>query len=423
MGRLAQTARIVGTGFTKLTKRSGLAASELMENALLGALDNSALKLKDIDGLVAVPSLSDPHFLEAHHFATRIGLLPQDDVVVRTIDTGGAGPITSLLEAQRMISHEGCQVVAIVAGDAVGSMDSSSFLARADAGCRPEHVLDGPQFLASPVIPHGYSRCTEYHREAYGTTREQLAMVSVLMSRQASRHPSALTSRPHTLEQVLSAPPIAPSIGLLECARRADGGAAVIVASSRFLEWKGIAKRGNGGRGDIVILGGGEASGPLYPPTAIDESMFSCEQATRNAYTACQLEPADIDWWGLYDCFPICFIRALEAVGLADKGKGGEWVERMYHLTGGAEGQDGRVGKGNPAYSPEIFPVNTHGGLMAFGAPWEVPAMYNVCEAVAQLTGVAGDRQVPGARRAFVYGNGGIFSASAVALLAKAVDE
>ena len=47
--------------------------------------------------------------------------------------------------------------------------------------------------------------------------------------------------------------------------------------------------------------------------------MFSCEQAVRNAFTACQLEPDDIDFFGLYDCFPICFVRAVEAVGLAPK--------------------------------------------------------------------------------------------------------
>ena len=75
------------------------------------------------------------------------------------------------------------------------------------------------------------------------------------------------------------------------------------------------------------------------------------------------------------------------------------------------------------ALSPAKFPVNTHGGLLAFGAPWEVPAMYNVHEAVRQLRWTARGRQVERARRALVYGNGGVFSASAVALLARAVNE
>ncbi len=119
----------------------------------------------------------------------------------------------------------------------------------------------------------------------------------------------------------------------------------------------------------------------------------------------------------IYDCFPICFIRAVEAVGLAPRGGGGEWVEKRYWETGGDK-------PGPLTYSPTSFPVNTHGGLLAFGAPWEVPAMYSVFEAVAQLTHSAGnERQVMNARRALVYGNGGIFSASAVAILGRAVDE
>ncbi len=414
MPRLAHTARIVGTGMTRLAKRSGQTPSELMQAALQDGLARASLRLRDLDGLIAVPSLSHPHFLEAHHFATKVGLLPKDDVVVRTLDTGGAGPITALLEAKRMVESESCQAVAIVAGDAVGGMDSPTFLERADAGCRPSHVDESsPQFLPSPVIPHGYARCTNYHMERFGTTREQLAMVSVLMSRAAAGHPDALTRVPRTLAEVLDAPPIAPSVGLLECARRADGGAAVIVASSRFLERRGIARQGNGGSGDVVILGGGEASGPLYPPPVIDEEMFSCEQAVRNAFTACQLEPDDIDFFGLYDCFPICFVRAVEAVGLAPKGGGGDWVEARYRES---EANGGRC-------DPAMFPVNTHGGLLAFGAPWEVPAMYNILESVQQLRWTAGERQVARARRALVYGNGGIFSASAVALLGRAVDE
>lgn len=107
--------------------------------------------------------------------------------------------------------------------------------------------------------------------------------------------------------------------------------------------------------GGIVVLGGGEASGPLFPPPVIDESVFSCEQAARSAFSEAQLRSADIDWFGLYDCYPICFIRAVEACGLAPKGQGGKWVEDLYNRTM------------SPRYRSDDFPVNTHGGLLAFG--------------------------------------------------------
>lgn len=121
---------------------------------------------------------------------------------------------------------------------------------------------------------------------------------------QACHHPLALTRKPHTLSQVLSAPAIAPVTTLLECARRADGGAAIIVASASFIQRNKLSGPG------VVVVGMGESSGPLRPPTIICEDMFSCEEAARLAMQQAQLAPSDIDWWGLYDCFPICFIRA-----------------------------------------------------------------------------------------------------------------
>ena len=138
--------------------------------------------------------------------------------------------------------------------------------------------------------------------------------------------------------------------------------------------------------------------------------MFSCEEAVQRAYESSQLGVSDIDFFGLYDCFPICFVRAVEAVGLAPKGGGGAWVEKMYDLSEASNGAP---------LPPDVFPVNTHGGLLSFGAPWETPAMYNIIEAVDQLNGKAEGRQVHGAKRALVYGNGGIFSASAVCILGK----
>eukprot|EP00438_Fugacium_kawagutii_P012519 Skav208179 [mRNA] locus=scaffold2530:121910:124306:+ [translate_table: standard] len=134
--------------------------------------------------------------------------------------------------------------------------------------------------------------------------REQLAMVSVLMSRQAQRHPAALTRQAHSLEEVQWG--------------REDGDASPKLGP--------VAAQGG-----VVILGGGEASGPLYPPAPIDESMFSCEAAARSAFSEAQLVPEDIQWFGLYDCYPVCFVRALEACGVT--AKGGAWVEEMFHRT------------------------------------------------------------------------------------------
>ncbi|KAI8902707.1 hypothetical protein BC833DRAFT_613828 [Globomyces pollinis-pini] len=376
-----------------------LKPAALMQTALLNSLNSVGLSVKDINGLIAVPSLADTHFMEAHYIATNIGLLPGKSIIVRTVDTGGAGPVTGLLEAKRMVQMEGADLVAVVK-----NLPSDEFLRRADQTC-----LHPDSNLSSPVIPSGYDRMAQYQMKNFGTTREQLAMCSALMSIMASRHPFALTKTPRTVDDVLNAPHVAPVTSVLECARRADGGAAILVASSRFLERKGLPKDTG-----VVIIGGGEASGPLFPPKDVDsisENIFSCEEAAAVAYEEAQLSVRDIDFFGLYDCFPICLIRAIEAVGLAPKGRGGAYVELAYHKI--LE----QMKNGGTVRPQDYFPINTHGGLLAFGAPWEVPAMYNIIEAFAQLKGEAGQRQVRGAGRALVYGNGGIFSHSSVAIL------
>jgi len=399
-----KVARIVGVGMTPLGKLNKKPSS-LMRNALELALGDAGMTLRQLDGLVAIPSLADPHFMEAHFLGTQMGLLPnkERDVIVRTIDTGGAGPVTGLLEAMRMIKMDWCETVAVVAGDAVSSLSKEEFLRRADQTCQ-----DPEGELLSPVIPHGYDRIAQWQMNTYGLKREQLAMCSVLMSMQAARHPYAFTKKPWTLDEVLGSPRVGKVTNLLECARRADGGAAIVLASSRWLERNGFGKRKG-----VAVLGGGEGSGPLYPPPVIDEDMFTADIAADLAFNESQIGPKDIDFFGLYDCFPICLIRAIEAVGLAKKGQGGEWIEQKYRQL-----EQEQAERGNDQRDPNNFPVNTHGGLLAFGAPWEAPAMYNVIEAVEQLRGRAGQRQVRDARRALVYANGGIFSASAIAILA-----
>lgn len=295
---------------TSLGKSGLWSASKLVQQGLERALASAGVRLRQLDGIVAVPSLSEPRFMEAHYLATRMGILPHKGLVARTIDTGGAGPISGLLEADWMVRTQGHDLVAVVAGDAVSSLPTDEFLSRADAGC-----ADSEGSLPSPVIPNGYNRVAQWAIDSGAVTREQLAMAAVLMSMQAVKHPLALTRKAHTLKEVLESKPVASVTTLLECARRADGDAAVIVASSSFVKEHGL-------KPGPIIVGGGEASGPLYPPRVIDEELFSCEEATNRAYAAASCGVEDIDFFGLYDCFPICFIRALEAVGKAERGQG-----------------------------------------------------------------------------------------------------
>jgi acetyl-CoA acetyltransferase len=395
--------RIVGVGTTALG-RLNRASDDLCREALRSALADARLTLQQLDGLVSVPSMAQPHFMQAHSLATTVGVFPQKkNFVVKTVDAGGAGPLTALTSAVAMIRSEWCETVAVVGGDAVLSLDHLEFLRRAD------NSVSGSD-LPSPCIPHGYDRYAQWHMKQYGVTREQLAMVPVIESHLAVRHPAAICRAPITLDDVLRSRSIAPVTNLLECARRADGAACLLLASDKWYR-RTLGANAKPRPECPVVEATGEASGRLYPPATLDEiteDLFSsATKAATVTYKSAQLGSGDIDWFSVYDCFPICLLRGLESVRLCRPGEGGAYIQEVYTRLL----KTGKV-------DTKLFPVNTHGGLLAFGAPWEAPALFGVAEAVAQLTGKAGERQLsPRPKRALAYANGGIFSASSVAVL------
>ncbi|KPI83761.1 putative sterol carrier protein [Leptomonas seymouri] len=399
-----QRIQLVGIGRTAIgaLKRD---SADLAREALQLAFADARIAAKDVDALIATPSLSSGHFMHAHYLATTFQLTSANPkMLLKTVDTGGASPISAIGAAMDLFRRmPQLQTTVIVASDAVHSLPSAEFAKRSNES------IPSP-YLVEPHIPHGYDFYAQWQMKRYGLKREQLAMVPVLMSSMSTRHPDAMCKRRYTLEEVLHARPIAPVTNLPECARRADGAVALVLAREDY--YKIHASVPPSAACKPYVLSVGEASGPLYPPANMEDvtpELFSYHRAVNLAYEAAGgLTAADIDFFGLYDCFPICFIRALEGCGLCKKGEGGQLVEQVYR----------RAVQNGGDVDPNTFPVNTHGGLMCFGAPWEVPAMYNVTEAAAQLSGQAGARQIsPTPKRALVYGNGGVFSASAVAIL------
>ena len=146
--------------------------------------------------------------------------------------------------------------MAVVAGDSIASLSTEEFLLRADVGCRNPRDPG-----SSPIIPHGYNRYAEWHLRTYKETRRaHLAMVPCLMSAQGARHPDSVTyEHPHlSVQDVLASPRIASITNLFECARRTDGGGAILLASERWMEKRNY----NGTR--VVVLGGGEVPSKEY---------------------------------------------------------------------------------------------------------------------------------------------------------------
>ena len=376
--------------------------SSLVRRVFDGSLASCGVLKREVEGFVGIPALCELRFLEGHYQATKLGLFEEGSPVTRTVDSCGASPVTGLLEAVRMVQYEDLEVVAVAAGDVVGSLSSEDFLKKA------ETVSGDRNELKSPAIVLGYDRVARYHEKKF--ERDHYRMAAALESYHASKHPESLFAqlkkRPYTLEDLRQAPAVTEMISVKECAWRADGAGCVLLASEKFVNRRNI-------KALAWVRGGAEASGPLYPkePEFIKPiHLEGTRRAADAAYARSGLSPQNINFFGLYDCFPVCLLRAIEAAGIADDA--GKYVEEQFQRL-----QNASPSKESLHADPTFFPINTHGGLLCYGAPFAVPAFYNIVEATRQLTNTARGRQIPHCEHALVYGNGGVFSSSAVAIL------
>ena len=169
-----------------------------------------------------------------------------------------------------------------------------------------------------------------------------------------------------------------------------DGAAAFVVSSSK------------GKKRPVKLLGQGYGFTHAYIGEHDDIATTGAVQSGRDAFEMAGVKPADIDAAQLYDCFTITVIAELEDLGFCPKGEGGRFVE------------GGRIRLGGE------LPVTTHGGLLSAVHPGLAGGMFHVVEAVRQLRGEAGARQVPDAELVLAHGNGGIIGIHCTLILGKA---
>lgn len=229
------------------------------------------------------------------------------------------------------------------------------------------------------------------HMEQYGTTSAHLAEVAVATRKWAVLNPKAMMQSPITLEDVLSSRWICYPFHLLDCCLVTDAGGAVVVTS--------MARARDTRKRPVQVLGAGEASEHLSISQMADLTTSAAgRSAGQQAFSMAGLNPQDMDLVEIYDAFTIQPIIALEDLGFCGPGEGGPFVAEQRTAPGGA------------------FPLNTSGG----GLSYTHPGMFDIfliIEAVRQLRGEGGARQVPEARLALCHGIGSVFSAAATLIL------
>ena len=217
----------------------------------------------------------------------------------------------------------------------------------------------------------------------YGTTREQLAEVAVAARRWAVMNPVAWEKERLTIDQVLNARMVSWPFTVRDCCLVTDGGGAMIVSSAARA--KSLRKK------PVYALGIGEALSHATISNMPDLTVTAAVESGAAAFRMAGLQPRDVDMLSLYDAFTLTPILFLEDLGFCPKGEGGRFV------SGGTIAPGGKLA------------VNTSGG----GLSYCHPGMYGLLvmiEAVRQVRGECGQRQVKDCAVALAHGNGGVLS-------------
>jgi acetyl-CoA acetyltransferase len=300
--------------------------------------------------------------------------------------------IGALLEAASAIAYGNCEVVVVAAGQA-GERTTRATTAPWTRPSNPFYECWG---LHTAVE---WALVAQQHMHAYGTTEEQLATVAATIRNHGSANPEAIYAGrgPFTPGDVLASRMIASPLRLLDCAMTSEGAAGFVVTT--------VERAAEAATTPVHLLGGAvERQGPSFGlgrPPLLDEIGMVGAWAARKTFAMAGLTPDDVDTCQFYDPFSFEIIRQFEAFGFCAQGEGGPFV------------MDGRIALGGR------FPVCTDGGTLAHSHPGIPASHLRLVEAVRQLRGEAGDRQVPDAQVAMVSTGGSGHLWSDVALLGR----
>ncbi|HXR24494.1 MAG TPA: hypothetical protein VN742_03960 [Candidatus Binataceae bacterium] len=377
MQSLKNKVAIVGVGDTEVGVVRGYSATQLYVKAARLALEDAGLTKNDVDGLITCVSWAEPYLYHAEMIAEYMQIFPRYCI---TAPSGGGTTLAIMHHAASAILTGMCNTVLITMADSQVSGLSRAKAIEAMAGA------GHPQFerpYGAP-IPGFYALVARAHQHAYGTTDEQRAAVAVACRKHASMNPAAQMRDPITVEDVLKSRLIADPLHLLDCSLVSDGGGAIIMTSAeRARDFK---------HKPVYLLGVGEGHSHEHISQAHSLVASAAKDAGERAYAMAGLGPKDIDVAEVYDCFTPVVIIELEDLGFCKKGEGGSFVE------------GGRIQLGGE------LPINTHGGLLSHCHPGHPGSIFSVTEAVRQLRGECGPRQVQDAKIALVHAQGGILS-------------
>lgn len=358
------------------------------------AIEDSGIDKSEIDVVITTGTMV--YNRPRHHvqLCEQLGL--QLTTYTENSAMGGSAPTANLRHAIAALNAGMGKVALVVGADYLRSGRGRQ--GAIEAGPAEYHNAEF-EVPYGPYMATLYALLCRRWMHEFGWESEQLAAVAVAARRHASMHPGAHLREPLiTKEDVLASRMICSPFRLLDCSLFSDGGAAYIVTSAE--------RAADLPKDPVYVLGVGGAYSYYYFekwPDLIETPREIIGSAASQAFGMAGLTPGDVDVVGVADMFTGVVPVALESAGFCGRGEGASFVD------------GGRIEIGGD------LPVNTHGGNLSYGLPGMGAQFVHLTECVKQLRGEADERQVDGAKVAYVHNWSGNMSQHGSAVLSTEV--
>jgi len=336
--------------------------------ALQALVKESGIPKEQIDGLCVSSFTLAPD--------TAVGVTQHMGLSPRWLDhvpTGGASGVMCLRRAARAVQAGDAEVVACVGAD-TNHVDSF----RQSLGSFSNFARDATYPYGSGGPNSIFAFITANYMRTFGARREDFGRIAVAQRSNALKNPNAMFKKPLTLEEYMSARPIADPIHLFDCVMPCAGAEAILVMSEARARDLGLAH--------VVIRGAIERHNAYAEDPIMVRGGWRVDRD--DLYAQAGVRPDDIDFVQTYDDYPVIVMMQFEDLGFCGKGEGPAFVQ-SHDLTVAGD-----------------FPNNTSGGQLSAGQAGAAAGFLGMTDAVRQLTDAAGPRSVPDARLGLVAGFG-----------------
>jgi len=376
--------RVIGAAMSKFGKMEGTMREDASRTAL-AAINRAGVDPEIVEEILVGNAfgLVDRQGHLGPLIATSLGL---EGAATATVESACASSGVALQLAYNSVAAGASDATLVVGVEKVSHVDTKTATTYFTYGSDvPFEAGSGATF------PGLYATLATAYLHKYGATEEQLAHVAVKNHKNALANPNAHLHKAISVEQVMKSPYVAWPLKFYDCCPFSDGSAAVLLAA------ESVAKSWGIDGAEVVGSGRGGSAAQLSSRASLVE-IPGTRQAAHQAFAQAGLEPKDVDFAEVHDCFTIAEVLAVEDLGFVKKGRG---------AAASAEGLTALSGD---------LPVNPSGGLKAKGHPVGATGAGQAVEVFEQLDGRAGARQVKGAEIGLTHNIGATGGSCAVHL-------